>query len=432
MGEVPTSLVEAVVEVPGGAVDEAVDAAPRRRITRRTIAVAVVGALVVVSGAVGGVAWADRVAHDQAVASAESAHATAAHAEAAHRATLAWLETSVAAGIASRDAVTAAVLAHQDLLGGAEAVAAVAESNADLGTTLADLLEVDAPTAGTTIPDAAPLGAPATVAPEASTDELTALATALAEEAQDADVARVRLAARADEVDSAVAAVEDELELLAAALPPVHQALLASRPLASESSKAAAGAALSAVGTADGADLPRLLETYAGAASGVIAAHDAEAARIAAEAARIAAEEAAKKARPSARSGSRASGGGGGGGGGGGTQQRGVLSETNAQRAAGGLGALSWNGTLASAACSWASRLAAADAGLSHGSSPGGFAWWGENVASGYSSTSAVVNGWMNSPKHRENIMRPQFTMMGACSMDAAGGTRYWVQQFGS
>ena len=123
----------------------------------------------------------------------------------------------------------------------------------------------------------------------------------------------------------------------------------------------------------------------------------------------------------------RRSAGGGGGGGGGSA----VLDHTNAARAANGLSGLSWNGTLAARSCSWAAHLASIDGDLAHSTNGGGFSWWGENVAYGYSSASAVVDGWMNSPPHRANILRPQFTMMGSCSATSGSGRIYWVQQFG-
>src|SRR5690606_32854037 len=106
---------------------------------------------------------------------------------------------------------------------------------------------------------------------------------------------------------------------------------------------------------------------------------------------------------------------------------------TNAARAANGLGGLSWNGTLASRSCSWATHLATVNGELAHSSNGGGFSWWGENVAYGPDSASSVVSLWMNSTKgHRENILRPQYTMMGSCSATSATGRIYWVQQFGA
>ncbi|ORX89658.1 hypothetical protein K493DRAFT_305572 [Basidiobolus meristosporus CBS 931.73] len=59
-----------------------------------------------------------------------------------------------------------------------------------------------------------------------------------------------------------------------------------------------------------------------------------------------------------------------------------------------------------------------------------GFRWTalGENVAMGYQITNAVMNGWTNSPGHRQNILNPQFTHFG--SGYVANGN-YWTQNFG-
>lgn len=126
----------------------------------------------------------------------------------------------------------------------------------------------------------------------------------------------------------------------------------------------------------------------------------------------------------------RSAGSGGGGGGGGGSA---VLTHTNAARAAHGLPGLAWNGTLASRSCSWASHLASVGGELAHSSNGGGFSRWGENVAYGPTTASGVVALWMGSTKgHRENILGPQFTMMGSCSATSSSGRVYWVQQFGA
>jgi len=116
---------------------------------------------------------------------------------------------------------------------------------------------------------------------------------------------------------------------------------------------------------------------------------------------------------------------------GGGSESSDVLAYTNAERANAGLGGLGRNGTLVSSACSWAAHMAASG-DFSHSSNPGGFRAWGENIASGYGSASAVVAGWMGSSGHRANILNGGYTQMGACYADSASGTRYWVQQFGA
>ena len=41
------------------------------------------------------------------------------------------------------------------------------------------------------------------------------------------------------------------------------------------------------------------------------------------------------------------------------------------------------------------------------------FTYVGENIAMGQNSGRAVVNTWMNSPPHRANILREEFTTMG-------------------
>jgi uncharacterized protein YkwD len=40
-------------------------------------------------------------------------------------------------------------------------------------------------------------------------------------------------------------------------------------------------------------------------------------------------------------------------------------------------------------------------------------AWLGENIGSGYPSVRSVFTGWIDSPGHRANIMRPEFTRVG-------------------
>ena len=54
--------------------------------------------------------------------------------------------------------------------------------------------------------------------------------------------------------------------------------------------------------------------------------------------------------------------------------------------------------------------------------------WYvGENIAQGYYTSESVVAGWMNSPGHRANILKPEFTEIGI-SYDAT--THSWVQIF--
>ena len=51
----------------------------------------------------------------------------------------------------------------------------------------------------------------------------------------------------------------------------------------------------------------------------------------------------------------------------------------------------------------------------------------GENIAKGYPSPQAVVNGWMNSSGHRANILNASYTQIGVGYV-AQGN--YWTQMF--
>lgn len=51
----------------------------------------------------------------------------------------------------------------------------------------------------------------------------------------------------------------------------------------------------------------------------------------------------------------------------------------------------------------------------------------GENIARGYSTPQAVVNGWMNSSGHRANILNPNYTHIG---VGYVAGGHYWTQMF--
>ena len=118
-----------------------------------------------------------------------------------------------------------------------------------------------------------------------------------------------------------------------------------------------------------------------------------------------------------------------------------VLSLVNAERANAGLAPLSMNYTLVSA-----SKVRAAEItqSFSH-TRPNGSSCFtaydeagvsyqkaGENIAAGYMSPETVMNGWMNSPGHRANILDGSFTQIGiACYYDPNSSYGYyWVQNF--
>lgn len=62
-----------------------------------------------------------------------------------------------------------------------------------------------------------------------------------------------------------------------------------------------------------------------------------------------------------------------------------------------------------------------------------GNCWRGENIAAGYPTVESVVDAWMNSPGHRANILKPEYTQIGIgyCRVPL-GYSSYWVQLFSS
>lgn len=125
-----------------------------------------------------------------------------------------------------------------------------------------------------------------------------------------------------------------------------------------------------------------------------------------------------------------------------------VLRLTNQYRQQNGLASLSYDDQLAMAARSHSKNMALQDFfdhtdrdGLSpfQRISATGYRWSiaGENIAAGYSSAAAVVQGWINSPGHRANILNPNYTEIGLGYYYLADdpGTQtwnhYWSQTFG-
>lgn len=54
----------------------------------------------------------------------------------------------------------------------------------------------------------------------------------------------------------------------------------------------------------------------------------------------------------------------------------------------------------------------------------------GENIAWGQKTPEIVVNGWMNSPSHRANILNASFKTIGVGHYQNAKGVNYWTQLF--
>jgi uncharacterized protein YkwD len=123
--------------------------------------------------------------------------------------------------------------------------------------------------------------------------------------------------------------------------------------------------------------------------------------------------------------------------------QQQILSLVNANRRRGGCGDLSLDRRLITAAFGHAADMARRRY-FAHESPNGegagdrvqdaGYKWsrYGENIARGPGSTYEVVNGWMHSPEHRENILDCRLHQMGIGLAFDGDRTPYWVQDFGT
>ncbi|WP_221356104.1 CAP domain-containing protein [Streptomyces beigongshangae] len=119
-----------------------------------------------------------------------------------------------------------------------------------------------------------------------------------------------------------------------------------------------------------------------------------------------------------------------------------VLALTNAGRAAAGLPPLAEDPLLTRAAQAHSADMAAR-AFYSHTSPDGSEPWHraaaagstrrtvGENIACGQRSPAEVVRGWMDSPGHRANILKPAFTHLGVGYAGGGAVGTYWTQLFG-
>lgn len=122
-----------------------------------------------------------------------------------------------------------------------------------------------------------------------------------------------------------------------------------------------------------------------------------------------------------------------------------VFNSVNAERKKAGLPALKLNKDLCLAAC-YRSIEQADRQEMSHTRPDGNSLIWltskvyhiknpfgvGENLAKGYTTPASVMNGWMNSKPHRENILRTGITDIGIGVTTAEKGLafRYWTQIF--
>ena len=112
-----------------------------------------------------------------------------------------------------------------------------------------------------------------------------------------------------------------------------------------------------------------------------------------------------------------------------------VIAAINKNRAAEGLGELTYSPELSAAADIRAKEIVT---NFSH-IRPDGNLWYtagsgiaAENIAKGPTTAYAVTNAWMNSEGHKKNILTKTYTTTGVgCYYDSATNTYYWVQLFG-
>lgn len=121
------------------------------------------------------------------------------------------------------------------------------------------------------------------------------------------------------------------------------------------------------------------------------------------------------------------------------TPEQAVLELVNDQRAAKGCKALVIDDRITTAAQGHSTDMANKGY-FNHTSEPEGTSFaqrmknagypkpGGENIAMGYPTPAAVMDGWMKSQGHRENILNCEFTAMGV-GLDTRGN--YWTQNFG-
>lgn len=132
-----------------------------------------------------------------------------------------------------------------------------------------------------------------------------------------------------------------------------------------------------------------------------------------------------------------------------GTLEEQVLGLVNEQRRQAGLKPLRLNAQLNAVAAAHSQDMALNDF-FSHSGSNGSsiddrisaagyrYSLTGENIAAGFNSPATVVQGWMNSPRHRANILNPALQEIGVGMFlldNDTGRTNYryyWTQNFGS
>lgn len=118
-----------------------------------------------------------------------------------------------------------------------------------------------------------------------------------------------------------------------------------------------------------------------------------------------------------------------------------VIKLVNDERAKAGCGAVRFEEKLRTASRRHSADMAAHEE-LSHTGSDGSSPWdragragydhaMSENIAMGYRTADAVMEGWMKSKGHRDNILNCEAKAVGVGLARTSGGTPYWTQMFG-
>ena len=102
----------------------------------------------------------------------------------------------------------------------------------------------------------------------------------------------------------------------------------------------------------------------------------------------------------------------------------------NQKRSENGVAPLTWDEGMYELACTRAQECVQS---FSHTRPDGTLVsetyYYGENLAKNYKSTTNLINGWMNSDGHRENLLRSDYTK-GVMACYLCDGIYYWVNLF--
>jgi uncharacterized protein YkwD len=122
--------------------------------------------------------------------------------------------------------------------------------------------------------------------------------------------------------------------------------------------------------------------------------------------------------------------------------ERKVITLVNQRRADAGCGPVAYRERLASAAFHHSKDMAVNDF-FSHTGSDGSTPWdrarragyksaHSENLAAGHKTAEEVVQGWMDSPKHRANLLNCKSKGIGVGMRRGGSHGIYWTQMFGT